>query len=520
MSTPTYLPLPLAFAVAFFAICVAWQMYCEAPPRWVKQLESLGQPRKQMLPGTAIICGGSISGIVTARICADHFERVIIIDPEIQDSDKPKTRIMQYHAVHTLLALFVIAARRLWPNFDAEVIAAGGRLRPADLQVHYSGLPRPAPYDEYPAGRLPQTLVMRRSSSQRLLERIFLEHPTSAKTTVLRGTVRSLSASDDGASIATVTFRQIDGTLVALDDAALVVDCTGGAAQSGLKWLPAAGFSVPATIRSEYQGNMQYFCMAFDVPPDLAAKLPIPASQKETGAPYIYAPHDEAVTTLVMLIITDNNTMQLAVGDTSSGEMPRAVSEVVPFIAGFPDLNRPIPSWVLETIELLCEHGNPSAHIIKLPTQSFVQYSLHAGALPSNFIAAGDASMQLNPIHGQGVTKAIYNGITLNALLHSVKPRSSRLPSDFSASYFKSSAPTLKTLWDTTRLHDYGSLRCRPMDGETLDTGRFVRWIEDTVFEDQIYRFDLHSPNKHEVNTRWDYLAAFENSVILIYTSD
>ncbi|KAJ7643012.1 hypothetical protein DFH06DRAFT_1213535, partial [Mycena polygramma] len=372
-----------------------------------------------------------------------------------------------------------MAARRLCPDFDAEVIAAGARLRPADLQVHYSGVARPAPYDEYPGGKLPETLVMRRSSSQRLLERLFLKHPISTKTTVIRGTVRSIQASEDGASIAEVTVRQIDGTFMTLDDAALVVDRTGGAAQSGLKWLPAAGFNVPATIRSEYQGNMQYLCLTFDIPPDLGAKLPIPASHRETGAPYIYAPHDEAVTTLVMLIITDNNTMQLAVGDTSSGDMPRAASEVVPFIAGFPDLNRPNPSWVLETIELLCEHGNPSAHVIKLPTQSFVRYhSLPAGALPSNFITVGDASSQLNPIHGQGVTKAIFNGITLNALLHSVKPGFSRLPNDFSVIYFKRSAPALKSLWDTTRLHDYGSSRCRPMDGETRETGRFVRWIE------------------------------------------
>jgi hypothetical protein len=42
----------------------------------------------------------SISGIVAARICGDHFERVIIVDPEIEDSEKPKTRILQYNAGH------------------------------------------------------------------------------------------------------------------------------------------------------------------------------------------------------------------------------------------------------------------------------------------------------------------------------------------------------------------------------------------------------------------------------------
>ncbi|KAJ7643430.1 hypothetical protein DFH06DRAFT_1301329 [Mycena polygramma] len=473
----TYNPVALALAISIPVVYFAWERFCKSPPPWLRRLESLGQPRKQMLRGTAIVCGGSISGIVAARICADHFERVIIIDPELHDSDKPKTRIMQYNAVHGLLALFVRGARRLWPDLDAQVIAAGGRLRPADLQLHYSGVLIPAPYHEYPEGKLPETLVMRRPTTQRVLERLFFQHPTSAKTTLLRGTVRSINPSVDRASTATVTVRQIDGTSVTLDDAALVVDCTG-ATQAGLKWLSAAGFNVPETIRARYHGNKRYLAMTFDVPPDLAAKLPIPVLQRETGGTYVYAPHDDALATFVMLVITDNNTMQLVVADNSSGDMPRAPSEVVPFIAGFGGCTMPVPSWVLEVIGLLCEHGNPSVDVIKFPTQSFIRYDhLPAGALPSNFVVVGDSSLQLSPVHGQGITKVIFNGITLNALLHAVKPGSSDLPNNFSTLYFKQSAPAMEALWDATRLHDYSSLKCQPADGETRDTGRFVRWF-------------------------------------------
>ncbi|KAJ7681973.1 hypothetical protein DFH06DRAFT_1463838 [Mycena polygramma] len=477
MSSHVHPPLAMALAVALPLSFFAWQRLCKSPPSWLKQLNALGVPGKLMIPGTAIVCGGSIAGLVTARICADHFERVIIIDPEIQDSEKPKTRIMQYKAIHGFLAVFVQGARRLWPNFDAEIKAAGGRLPEADLQLHYSGLLIPSPYEEY-GGKLPETVVMRRASSQRVMERLFFQHPTSAKTTALRGTVRGIHASEDGASIATVTVRQLDGTSVTLNDAALVVDCTG-TIQTGVKWLSAAGFKIPETIRARYDGNMRYVCLAFDVPPALAAKLPIPAPQRETACVYTYAPHDDALATFVMLVITDNDTMQLVVGDTSSGDLPHSASEVVPFISGFRGCNAPVPSWVLEVIGLLCEHGNPSVDIIKLPTQSFVRYhSLPTGALPSNFIPVGDASLQLNPIHGQGVAKVILNGITLNYLLNSVKQGSACLPPDFAALYFKNSRPGLEALWDATRLHDYGSLRCGIMEGETRDTGHFVRWFE------------------------------------------
>ncbi|KIJ23543.1 hypothetical protein M422DRAFT_127460, partial [Sphaerobolus stellatus SS14] len=36
----------------------------------------------QRIKGTAVICGGSISGLLTARICSDHFEKVLIVEPE------------------------------------------------------------------------------------------------------------------------------------------------------------------------------------------------------------------------------------------------------------------------------------------------------------------------------------------------------------------------------------------------------------------------------------------------------
>ncbi|KAJ7631340.1 hypothetical protein DFH06DRAFT_1224277 [Mycena polygramma] len=480
MSTHSLLlALTLAIAV-LLATGFAWQTFCKSPPPWLKQLDSLGRPRKQMLAGTAIVCGGSISGIVAARICADHFERVVIIDPEIQDSEKPKTRIMQYTAVHGFLALFVQGARRLWPNFDAEMKATGGRMPEADLQLHYSGVPIVAPYTEY-SGKLPTTLVMSRPSSQRVLERLFLQHPTMAKTLVLRGTVRKMHASEDGASVATVTIRQLDGTFVTLDDAALVVDCTG-TSQTGLKWLRAAGFKVPETIRAQYHGNIQYSCLTFDVPPSLASKLPIPARQRETAVVYLSVPHDDTLATFVMLLIGENNTMQLVVGDTSSGDLPRTAPEVVPFMTGFRGYIKPVPSWVLEVVGLLCEHGKPSVDVVKIPIQSFVRYhSLPPGILPSNFVAVGDSSMQLNPVHGQGMAKVILNGIALNHVLYSVKPGSFLLPRNFSALYFANAAPALKGLWDATRLHDYGSLKCGPMDGETRDTGRFVRWFENKL---------------------------------------
>ncbi|KAF8193067.1 hypothetical protein K438DRAFT_1829065, partial [Mycena galopus ATCC 62051] len=152
---------------------------------------------------------------------------------------------------------------------------------------------------------------------------------------------------------------------------------------------------------------------------------------------------------------------------SSEDNLPRSVPEILPFISTIRG-HAPLASWFVKTVEILCENCHePSFDIIKIPEQSYIKYhSVPAGALPSNFIAVGDAHIQLNPVHGQGVSKVMLNAITLNSLLHSIDAFVPILPGDFSARYFKKNAA------------HYGSLACEPMAGETRDNGRLARWFE------------------------------------------
>ncbi|KAF7336452.1 hypothetical protein MSAN_02299400 [Mycena sanguinolenta] len=264
------------------------------------------------------------------------------------------------NAASVFLSLFVEGARRLWVNFDAEMIAAGGRFNFADTQPHYSGILLPNPYQDYPPGQFPQTLNMRR---------LLMQHPTSSKVTRLAGIVRGVHAAEDRASIESVTasfktlrfgFNLIGAT-----------DCTG-TTQAGLKWLKSAGFNVPQDIRSSYRTNISYSTISFTVPPELAVRLCIPAALLNTASLYIYIPHDDTGSSACALLNVDNNIMQLAFMDTAGHELPRTKEEVVPFITGFRGFKKPIPFWVIEAIELLCEHGNPSFDTIKIRTSSSV----------------------------------------------------------------------------------------------------------------------------------------------------
>ncbi|KAJ7289365.1 hypothetical protein C8J57DRAFT_1493802 [Mycena rebaudengoi] len=453
------------FALTFLSIY--WNYVCDLPADWIADMDQLGKPQARRIPGTVIVCGGSITGIVTARICADHFERVIVVDPEIQVIGKPKTRILQYNASHRtffFLSLFLDGVRRLWPNFDDKVIAAGARIGSSDFQIHYSGIRVPTP-----SHCLRQVLVARRSLVQEILFELFNIDCTSRNINTLAGTVRGVEFSSDGTSISTVVVRTLKGQHVSLGDIALVADCTG-IAQAGFKWLRN---TLPNTLRCSYKGNFQYLTIYFTVPKELAATLPIPSSvPKDATVTYGYGTHFEP-TVAFGLTFSDND--QIQVGVSCCENIPRTPGEVIPFLMEIRG-HAPIPVWVLETIRMLCDQCEATVDHVKIPTLSYIQYQNGPpDAIPSNFIAVGDAEMNLNPIHGQGFSKVILNGLTLNNLLGSVQDK---IPKGFSAQYFKKNAARTQGLWYATRLHDYGSESCEPMAGETRNKGRILRWFE------------------------------------------
>ncbi|KIJ31555.1 hypothetical protein M422DRAFT_185693 [Sphaerobolus stellatus SS14] len=101
----------------------------------------------QRIKRTAVICGGSVSGLLTARICSSHFEKVIIVEPEdwllSQDAIQPdtlaylknkliknrRTRIPQWRIIHGYYPTVFLLLSRIFglKALDEEVIGSGGR---------------------------------------------------------------------------------------------------------------------------------------------------------------------------------------------------------------------------------------------------------------------------------------------------------------------------------------------------------------------------------------------------------
>src|SRR5690606_37195408 len=82
-----------------------------------------GDPMKN---GTAVVIGGSIAGSCAARVLADHFERVVVLDRDaFPQGPLGRPGVPQGRHVHTLLARGCAELERLFPGFEETMLARG-----------------------------------------------------------------------------------------------------------------------------------------------------------------------------------------------------------------------------------------------------------------------------------------------------------------------------------------------------------------------------------------------------------
>jgi 2-polyprenyl-6-methoxyphenol hydroxylase-like FAD-dependent oxidoreductase len=79
-----------------------------------------------MLGEHAIVIGGSIAGLLTARVLSDYFERVTIFEADTPpDEAVPRKGVPQGNHIHTLAAGGSDVVRKFFPDIHDDLVAAG-----------------------------------------------------------------------------------------------------------------------------------------------------------------------------------------------------------------------------------------------------------------------------------------------------------------------------------------------------------------------------------------------------------
>jgi len=74
----------------------------------------------------AVVIGGSVTGLLAARVLADHFESVTLIERDgVATEPKPRKGVPQGHHVHGLLAKGQEILSKLFPDLVPALLAGG-----------------------------------------------------------------------------------------------------------------------------------------------------------------------------------------------------------------------------------------------------------------------------------------------------------------------------------------------------------------------------------------------------------
>jgi 2-polyprenyl-6-methoxyphenol hydroxylase-like FAD-dependent oxidoreductase len=380
----------------------------------------------------AIVIGGSIAGLLAARVLSDYYGQVTLIERDAFPASPTQRRgVPQGRHTHGLLASGRDVLERLFPGISAALVQAGAvtgdTLRDARWFFEGACLVRSA------AGL--EGLLMTRP---------MLEGAVRERVLAIPNIVRLDNSTVDGLAFNERSDR-VTGVCCGGQtlSANLVIDATGRGSRSP-QWLERMGYPKPAeeTVQVALGYCTRFFARrSSDLGGDVAAIIP-PTPQGKRGGVMLAQEGDRWTVTLIAHF-----------GNYAPEDLP-----------GFIEFARTLPApYIYDVIRNADPIGEPAS--ARFPASVRRHYE-KLRRFPAGYLVFGDAICSFNPIYGQGMSVAALQAIALQETIAGSGV-------DLARRFFRRAAKVVDIPWSIAAGND---LRMPEAVGRRTAAVRLINW--------------------------------------------
>lgn len=331
----------------------------------------------------AIVIGAGMSGLLAARVAANHFEQVTVLEKDDLAGPEARKGVPQGKHIHVLWTAGAELLEQYFPGLFDDLAADGGEAfdNSADMRWYHGGVWKM----REPAG------LRIHSQSRPLLEhhvrRILLENDTIR---IRQASVTGLLV--ENGMVRGVSIRQSEDV-----DAELAADLVIDASGRGSKlpaWLQALGQPAPGV--EEVDVDLRYATRQYER-----------AEGQDWKCMAVYGRPPDGTRAGVIFPIENNRWIVTLAG--SFGDHPG--SDDAAFLDFASGLDRP-------DLFNAIRNATPASDIacFSYPKEIWRRYD-RLRQMPEGLAVIGDAMCSFNPLYGQGVTVAALEAVQLDACL-------------------------------------------------------------------------------------------------------
>lgn len=434
----------------------------------------------------AIVIGGSIAGLLAARVLSAYFDHVTIIERDKLPTDsEPRSGVPQGYHAHALMARGRQIMEGLFPGLEDDLVDHG-TLRfdmAQDAQIRFKG---------GWANRIFSDLTVF-SMSRPLLEGLVRARVLANPFITVREGYDVLGFTNYGGMVTGVQLRQRGTQETSFLSADLVVDASGRASKTP-EWLEAIGFPKPEeTVIDAFVG---YATRWYEIPAN---------ADPDTQAMWVQSVPPVLPRGGIILPI-EGNRWQVTLFGVGKDYPPTDDAGFLEFARSL--ASKRLYNAIKDAVPLTPVHGYRN-------TVNRLRHYDKLARFPERLIVIGDAYAHFNPTYAQGMTVAALSADALMQVLDQQHGSTAGLGRAFQ----KRAAKVLAPAWMMTTTED---LRWETTVGGTHNLmTRVMHWYTGTILslvteDDEVYKAFL--PVQHMLKPGTALFAPRIAAKVIAYT--